>query len=332
MFNFTTTHVINSNYDLSSNTPLWILGTDTFTVKGVNTFKKENVEAAYKAAYNDAVMAQITIDFSKAKINGAAIEDGEDMRLYIPLYLSTSSDLSYYANDTNRKGKVLSVDFKYNAAKPAESLKKLIDKFGLFKFEKDMVKVTVPEDTKLVITATTEFQRFDTPKLQYYVASDVPYKDGYYDVTDGSTVTDKLFTMVDGHEAFGSYDYILRNIKLPTHEATRAFGINQHENPVPGAKYDQYIIRYCVNRGPLGLNAVGDQVKSETTHVFFVNRNIEKNTTDKDAFKALDGEGQPDATVEDANVADFDSAFKAFAGDKLETYTYNASKNKIEKS
>ena len=39
-------------------------------------------------------------------------------------------------------------------------------------------------------------------------------------------------------------------------------------------KYNQYIIRYCVNRGIMGGDAVGEVTKSLTTHVFFVNQDI----------------------------------------------------------
>ena len=55
---------------------------------------------------------------------------------------------------------------------------------------------------------------------------------------------------------------------------TRVFGTNQDENPIIGAKYNQYTIHYCTDRGVLGTNAVGDTVKSVTTHVFYVNQNV----------------------------------------------------------
>lgn len=73
-----------------------------------------------------------------------------------------------------------------------------------------------------------------------------------------------------GKEGFGTYSFLLHNLRLPTSARTRAFGINQDETPIVGAKYNQYTIHYCTNRGVLGLNAVGDTVKSVTTHVFYV--------------------------------------------------------------
>ena len=43
---------------------------------------------------------------------------------------------------------------------------------------------------------------------------------------------------------------------------------------MPILVYNQYTIYYCVNRGILGDNAVGDMVKSRTTHVFYVKQDL----------------------------------------------------------
>ena len=77
-----------------------------------------------------------------------------------------------------------------------------------------------------------------------------------------------------GKEGFGTYSFLLHNLRIPTHDRTRYLALNQDETPIIGAKYNQYTIYYCVNRGILGTNAVGDVVKSRTTHVFYVNQTI----------------------------------------------------------
>ena len=43
-------------------------------------------------------------------------------------------------------------------------------------------------------------------------------------------------------EGFGTYWMILKDLRLPTMEARRFAGINEEELPVPGAKYNEYII------------------------------------------------------------------------------------------
>ena len=57
-------------------------------------------------------------------------------------------------------------------------------------------------------------------------------------------------------------------------EARRFAGINEEELPVPGAKYNEYIINYCVNRGIMGGDAVGEVTRSLTTHVFYVKQDL----------------------------------------------------------
>ena len=69
---------------------------------------------------------------------------------------------------------------------------------------------------------------------------------------------------------FGTYDQILKDLRLPTMEARRWEAVNKEELPIPGTLYNQYTIDYCVDRGILGTDAVGDVVKSLTHHVFFV--------------------------------------------------------------
>ena len=69
---------------------------------------------------------------------------------------------------------------------------------------------------------------------------------------------------------FGTYDQILKDLRLPTMEARRWEAVNKEELPIPGTLYNQYTIDYCVDRGILGTDAVGNVVKSLTHHVFFV--------------------------------------------------------------
>lgn len=93
-------------------------------------------------------------------------------------------------------------------------------------------------------------------------------------VTNRSTLTGTSEGKFVGREGFGTYQWLLHNLRLPTTMRTRIYAMNSDETPIPGAKYNEYIIHYCVNRGILGTNAVGDMVKSMTTHVFYVNQAV----------------------------------------------------------
>lgn len=289
MFQFTTTHVINSNYDFSTQKPLWSLGEDkdgnvSLNVKGVNNFKAGNVTKIYKAPYTEPKMAQVEIDFSEL----TDLKKNDTIRLSLYIRLTEADQCSYYANDTRYKGRPFTIEFPWlgNALDTLKNVNKLIRKYGLLVFEKEVIKTSL-SGTKLVLTAVNEFQRFYTVKLEKYLNPDGLYKQEWEDITnDAVTITEK------GLEGFGTYGYVLRNIKLPTHQHTVAFGVKQDENPVPGAKYNQYTIHYCVNRGPLGLNAVGDTVKSVTTSVFYVNTSLlgeDVNMSDEVVAKDKDG-------------------------------------------
>lgn len=272
MFNFTTTHVINSNYDLTTNKVLWHLNKkgedDILLVKGVNNFKKSNVSKIYKAEYTEPELAQVEIDFSKMP---ATVKQGDTVRLSIYIRLAEADQSSYYANDTRYKGRPFTIEFPWldTAENTVKNVEKLIRKWGLLVFEKEVVTVTAAT-TKLTLTAVNEFQRFHIVKLEKYLDPKELYQNEWEELTADGLITVKK----KGKEGFGTYGWVLRNIKLPTHENTTAFAPKQNEMPVPGAHYNQYTIHYCVDRGPLGLNAVGDTVKSVTTAVFYVNTAI----------------------------------------------------------
>ena len=100
---------------------------------------------------------------------------------------------------------------------------------------------------------------------------------------------DTHFTIEQGKEGFGTYQWILKNLRLPTAARTSWTAINADETPIIGAKYDEYVIRYCVNRGIMGGDAVGEVTKSLTTHVFYVNQTVSASFKDALAIIAPTG-------------------------------------------
>lgn len=309
MFNYTTTHVINSNYDFSTGKAFWSLGKDknnkaTLNIKGVNNFKASNVEKIYKAPYTEPKMAQVEIDFAELPSD---LKKNDTIRLSIYIRLTEADQCSYYANDTRYKGRPFTIEFPWlgTADDTLKNVLRLIKKYGLLVFEKEVIKATPKGTSKLVLTAVNEFQRFYVVKLEKYLDPDGLYKPEWEDITDDAvTVVEK------GLEGFGTYGYVLRNIKLPTHQHTTAFSPKQDQMPIPGAHYNQYTIHYCVDRGPLGLNAVGDTVKSVTTSVFYVNTALLEDSIDMSDEVAAIGKDGKEVT---ANAANFEKALKSLA-------------------
>ena len=285
MFQFTTTNVINSNKDLTTGKDLWTTkdaagsAPASLTVKRVSTFKAPNVLAIYKAEAKDAEFAKATIDFSQ--ISGT---EGEVFRLHIYVGLSQASQSSLYANDLQWKGKPLSVDFVWadSAANTVTNLVKTINKYEMMVYGKKLLNVS-NNGNFLTIEATDEYQRFKFINIEKFDGE--PYHGmGEYTVvrsisnlsakTSNSQVTNSAEGFFPGKEGFGTYSFILHNLRIPTHDRTRFLALNQDETPIMGAKYNQYTIYYCTNRGVLGTNAVGDIVKSRTTHVFYVKSDL----------------------------------------------------------
>ena len=285
MFQFTTTNVINSNKDYTTGKPLWsaqdaaLDKPASFNVKRVNKFLRPNVVSIYKAEANDPEMAKVTIDLSQ--ING---KDGESYRLSVYIGLTQASQESRYANDLILKGKPFTVDFvwKTSAADVAKNLVKIIDKYAVMVYGEKLLNVSY-SGAYLTIEAVNEYQRFRKVNIEKF-DKDAYFGRGEYNAVrtledlseqaSNAALTGTVEGYFVGKEGFGTYSYLLHNLRIPTAMRTRAFGVNLDENPIIGALYNQYTIHYCTDRGVLGTNAVGDTVKSVTTHVFYVNQNV----------------------------------------------------------
>ena len=285
MFNFTTTTVINSNKDYTTGKPLWsaqdaaLDKPASFHVKRVNNFLSSNVTSIYKAEANNPEMAKVTIDLSQ--INGT---DGESYRLSVYIGLTQASQDSRYANDLILKGKPFTVDFvwKTSAADVAKNLVKTINKYAVMVYGEKLLNVSY-SGAYLTIEAVNEYQRFRKVNIEKF-DKEAYFGRGEYNAVrtldnlakkeSNAALTGTVEGYFVGKEGFGTYSYLLHNLRIPTAMRTRAFGVNLDENPIIGAKYNQYTIHYCANRGQLGLNAVGDTTKSTTVHVFYVNQSV----------------------------------------------------------
>lgn len=285
MFQFTTTNVINSNKDYTTGKPLWsaqdaaLDKPASLNVKRVSKFLGPNVVSIYKAEANDPEMAKVTIDLSQ--ISGT---DGESYRLSVYIGLTQASQESRYANDLILKGKPFTVDFvwKTSAADVAKNLVKIINKYAVMVYGEKLLNVSY-SGAYLTIEAVNEYQRFRKVNIEKF-DKDAYFGRGEYNAVrtledlseqaSNAALTGTVEGYFVGKEGFGTYSYLLHNLRIPTAMRTRAFGVNLDENPIIGAKYNQYTIRYCADRGVLGTNAVGDTVKSVTTHAFYVNQSV----------------------------------------------------------
>lgn len=258
MFQYTNTIVLNSLKDVTTGLDKIVKGPDNIEVRRVNKFLKSNVSAMYKRAASDPVIGKAEFIITNP---GAGIYR---LKLYIRL---SGSQNSYYSNDFVFKGKPFVYEFKIasnstTAADVAKEIKRVIDKIQAFYGDK-YIKTEVAEN-KLTIHGVDEYQLFTEAKIQKLnTAANNPVNNEVFEDVIKGTITKSV-------EGFGTYTHILKDLRLPTIEARKFEAVNQEELPVPGAKYNQYIIEYKVDRGLFGGAAVGQQVTSKTTHVFYV--------------------------------------------------------------
>lgn len=283
MFQFTTTNVLNSLKDLTTGkdliTTVDASGKEEVMIKRIGNFKKANVESIHHTVGSEAELAAVCMDLTNV------VAKDKKYRLNMYIGLTQGSADSRYANDLYHKGKAFSIDFD-GLATAAETVAKLADvlkKYDILVYGDKQLNV-YSSGALLALEAVNEYQRFVRVNIEELNAS-AYFEMGDYKVIkslddlkknmanhdavikDGVPVKEGLFV---GKEGFGTYSYLLHNLRLPTAARFGAFAWNKEESPVPGVIYDEYVIRYCVNRGELGLNAVGDTVKSVTTHVIYV--------------------------------------------------------------
>lgn len=258
MFQYTNTIVLNSLTDTASGLDKLVTGSDYVEVRRVNKFEKSKVVSMHKRAASDPVLGKAVFTITNP---GAGIYR---LKLYVRL---SGSQNSYYSNDFVFKGKPFAYEYRIasdstTAADVATEIKRVIDKIQTFYGDK-YLKVTTSGAT-LTISATDEYQLFTEAKIQKLndTANHPLTNEVFEDIAEG-TITKSV-------EGFGTYVHVIKDLRLPTTEARRFEAVNQEELPIPGAKYNQYTLEYRVDRGLFGGAAVGQQVTSQTRHVFYV--------------------------------------------------------------
>lgn len=281
MFKWTNTLIVNSNLDSSGKAKWSAQPEDTdsgvvgsFEFKRVNKFLKPNVVHIYKRAASGPVLGKVTFTMDNQGVGNYRVA------LYIRL---SGSQNSYYSNDFVFKGKPLMYEFAVKdasatAADIAKEAARVIEKIQTI-YGDHWIKASA-NGNNLVIEGMDEYQLFTKAEIQKFdptlntalvggefvtIATALPADDPDYDGVN---------TIVKSKEGFGTYWMILKDLRLPTLEARRFAALNEEELPVAGAKYNQYTIYYCKERGIMGGDAVGEVTKSMTTHVFYVKEDL----------------------------------------------------------
>jgi len=215
-----------------------------------------------------------------------------------------NSQDSFYANDFVYKGKPLFIEFPISATDTpklvAERIIKIANKYLLFTAQEKILDVTANEG-KIKFEAVNGYQLFKKAFLQKYdpnaaqidccntngdfidIITGVPVtfttdtttgaviaEDKVLDADGLRDLADNEVALVPGMEAFGDYNWILHNLRLPTLANEYIWSPNKPEMPIVGGEYTQFIIRMCVDRDGIAGGVVGQRATSVTTHVLYV--------------------------------------------------------------
>ena len=279
MFKYSVTSVINTINDYATGLPLFegLVGEtqtdgtvleDRLKIKRGLEFKKSNVQAIYHRGYRAAVNPEY-----KVALDTVAATPGI-YRISLYVTLSGSQD-ERYANTRVLKGKPIFVEFEVTAkentaALVADKVIAITKKYLQMVYEDKIINIVKDSTTGIIIKGISGEQRFSKVALEKWENNDWTTLDESINGVAGTKIT----VTAIGDNGFGTYRNIIKDLRLPTAANTRWTHIVQDETPVLGGMYDQYTIVYCVHRGVLGSDAVGNDVTSITEHVFYVKSDV----------------------------------------------------------
>lgn len=255
---------------------------EQLTVGKKNIFDSATVKSIKLNQYNAGSPAEASITFTAAKPSDDKLVENCG-RLFVYITNPIGAD-PLFANDTKVKGKPFYVEFKFDASNNANTTAQNLADAINGASRQDLVYDEGPVFSATVNGATVTLKingdlnktllDFGEIKVEY-LQQDAP---GYY--ADSQFVKFAGVTTAVTHivPAFGTADYILHNLRLPTNANTKFFGDQWDEMPIKGKNYDQFIITVCTERPEVqGMSVVGQYNVSKTTHILWVEHSLTAN-------------------------------------------------------
>lgn len=263
-----------------------------FRVDGM-LYKNEYVGPVYKTEAVDGAKAKLVIDLDKVKGSADAQNVENVMQFVIELGLDNDyrgdfgSVLFYF-----RKPIVVTMDKESDAATVAKAFEKagVVD-YKLYTVSVEGEKITLEmADNYITVRKAEVMDLVCTPGCnEQGEVSTLAYT---FDLKDSAVYT-------KNNVGFGTYDYMIHNLRLPTYANIRFTSPAEVEMPIKGGKYTQYSFEYTVPRRLGGLSVAGQKTESTTIHTFFV-----LNTLDFEGATGITVEG---TAVNAGNVANHDA-------------------------
>ena len=263
-----------------------------FRVDGM-LYKNEYVGTVYETEAIDGVKAKLVIDLDRVKGSTDAMNVENVMQFVIELGLDNDyrgdfgSVLFYF-----RKPIVVTMDINSNAATVAKAFEKagVVD-YKLYNVSVAGNKITLEMADNYITVRKAEVMDIvcDGACGEVGQVSKLAYT---FDLKDSSVYT-------KNNVGFGTYDYMIHNLRLPTYANIRFVSPAESEMPVKGGKYTQYSFEYTVPRRLGGLSVAGQKTESTTIHTFFVLNSLD--------FEGATGISPVEPAVNAEGVANHDS-------------------------
>lgn len=229
-----------------------------FRVDGM-LYKNKYVGPVYKTEAVDGAKAKLVIDLPTVK---SAVTNV--MQFVIELGLDNDyrgdfgSVLFYF-----RKPIVVTMDKESDVATVAKAFEKagVVD-YKLYNVSVEGNKITLEMADNYITVRKAEVMDLvcDGDCGEVGQVSKLAYT---FDLKDSSVYT-------KNNVGFGTYDYMIHNLRLPTYANIRFASPAESEMPIKGGKYTQYSFEYTVPRRLGGLSVAGQKTESTTIHTFFV--------------------------------------------------------------
>ena len=272
MFKYTNSYIINSATDVSG-LPKWSAQDEqdgkeaNFNIKRMGTFVKSSVRSIYRTKYSEGIEGKAVFTMQKGTY-GSPAGTGEYM---LDMYVRLTNDNldSRFANDLVLKGMPFTFSITVTdsdttsdmADKFADQINRMGIEYNDFRLQAAAVgaQLTVwagEQDLKYHVL-------FERAVLRQYDGSAEFPVDRVYREVSQATVTKPVLP-------FGDYQWMIRNVMLPTTENRAIWNVHEEDLPIVGGHYNQYYITICNRVGVQGATHVGDVVYSETYHSFYV--------------------------------------------------------------
>lgn len=239
----------------------------TRVVKFVDKFITQIFRTPAVAAVKETVVLTVP---------SGGLEANKTYRLVMDVILDQGSQSAEYSRWAIHKGKPYEIEFRTptaisNTTDAATFMVTKIKK-GLANPDFPQIAFTVTS-SGAAITIVTKDAAVKFKSVNVELLNDTGGITSYFIVFDATTATPaagKAVVSVPGTLGFANYDWMIKNLRLPTVENLRFAGTMQDEYPIPGASYVQFTIDYEKPRDLVGNNALSAPATSKTNHTFYV--------------------------------------------------------------